>query len=179
MVYRWNAKDRKTRFKLYGFTTRKRSYKKGALRLYCYIKSRFYDQFKERKEKGKPIKFISDKLAHYKKGFNKTFRKVAELVHGVPIACKKYGLKHNNNCAERDNERIKQRYKVMRSFGDLKSANEILDFLDIFYNFLDEMKLEKEKRYRTPAQRAGIKLKFRRFKLLKLIRYVKLSGTAE
>lgn len=134
-VYRWNAKDRKTRFKLYDFTTRKRSYRKGALKLHNYIKTKSYDQFKERKEKGKSIKFISDKLAHYKKGFNKTFRNVAELVHGVPIACKKYGLKYNNNCAGRDNERIKQRYKVMSSFGDLKSANKILDFLDIFYNF--------------------------------------------
>ena len=137
------------------------------------------EQFIERKKEGKPIKFFSDKLAHYKKGFNKTFRNVAELVHGVPIACKKYGLKHNNNCAERDNERIKQRYKVMRSFGDLKSANDILDFLDIFYNFLDEIKLNNEKRYRTPAQRAGIKIKFRKYKLLKLIRHIKLSGTAE
>lgn len=179
MVYRWNAKDKETRFKLYGFTTRKRSYRKGALRLYCYLKIRFYKQFKERKEKGKPIEFISDKLAHYKKGFNKTFRNVAKLVHGVPIACKKYGLKHNNNCAERDNERIKQRYKVMRSFGDLKSANEIMDFLDIFYNFLDEIKLEEETRYRTPAQRAGINIKFRKYKLLNLIRHVKLSGIAD
>jgi len=179
MVYRWNAKDKETRFKLYGFTTRKRSYRKGALRLYKFIKSRFYEQFKERKEKGKPIKFISDKLAHYKKGFNKTFRNVAKLVHGVPIACKKYGLKHNNNCAERDNERIKQRYKVMRSFGDLKSANEIMDFLDIFYNFLDEIKLEEETRYRTPAQRSGINIKFRKYKLLNLIRHVKLSGIAD
>ncbi len=177
MVYRWNAKDNTTRFKLYGFMTRKRSYRKGALRMYYHIKNRFYNQFKERKSK--PIKFISDKLAHYKKGFNKTFRNVAELVQGVPIACKKYGLKYNNNCAERDNERIKQRYKVMRSFGDLKSANEIMDFLDIFYNFFDAVKFDGEKRYRTPAQRAGIKLKFRRFKLLNWIRHVKLSGIAE
>jgi len=179
MVYRWNAKDKKTRFKLYGFTTRKRSYRKGALRLYYYLKRKFYDQFKKRKKEGKPIKFISDKLGHYKKGYKKTFRNVAELIHGVPIACKKHRLKHNNNCAERDNERIKQRYKIMRSFGDLKSANEILDFLDIFYNFLDEVRLDGEKRFRTPAQRAGIKIKFRRYKLLKLIRHVKLSGIGD
>ncbi|MDI6887519.1 MAG: hypothetical protein QMC98_02620, partial [Candidatus Thermoplasmatota archaeon] len=35
---------------------------------------------------------------------------------GVPIACKKYGLEHNNNSIERHNEDFKQRYRVTRGF---------------------------------------------------------------
>jgi len=105
------------------------------------------------------------------KGYKKYFYNVAEIDHGVPIACRKYGYEHNNNVAERDNQRVKQRYKVMRNFLYIKSANVILDFLDIYYNFVDEVKLKREKKGKTPAQRAGIELNLgKKYKLLRLIK---------
>ena len=58
----------------------------------------------------------------------------------------------------------------MRHFKELNSADDILNLFDIIYNFIDEQKLKKEKRWRTPAQRAGIKVKLsKRLHLLNLI----------
>jgi hypothetical protein len=98
-AYRWNAKDRKTRF----VWKSNRSYHRGAKPLFKQIKQRCYDQFIER------ILFVSDKLGHYKKGFNKYFSRIAKLEFGVPIANEKHGRKHNNNPIERDNEEVKER----------------------------------------------------------------------
>ena len=66
------------------------------------------------------ITFVSDKLGQYKSAFNRHFYRIARLVHGVPIACRQYGLKFNNNPIERHNEDIKQRYKVVRHFKSEK-----------------------------------------------------------
>jgi transposase-like protein len=151
--------------------TRTKKYEYAAKKLFSYLKEKFYDQFLERKKQGKKIKFVSDDLEHYMKGYKKYFYNVAEIEHGVPIACRKYGYEHNNNVAERDNQRVKQRYKVMRNFLYVKSANLILDFFDIHYNFIDETKLKGEKKSKTPAQRAGIELNLgKKYKLLELIK---------
>lgn len=138
--------------------TRNRTYEQGAKKLYKSIKDRCYDQFLEAKNKGKKIIFVSDELEHYKKGFNKFFRNVAELRFGVPIKCRKYGYKHNNNCIERDNREVKQRYHTMIEFKKVRSANIILDFFDMYDNYIDKIRLKGEKKWRTPAERAGIKL---------------------
>ena len=45
------------------------------------------------KKKGKKFNFTTDKYAGYKKGHTHYFYNVATLTHGVPIKCKKYGLK--------------------------------------------------------------------------------------
>lgn len=58
----------------------------------------------------------------------------------------------------------------MRAFKEIKSADEILNFFDIHYNFIDEQRLKKEKKWRTPAQRAGIKINIsKRHRLLNFI----------
>lgn len=156
---------------MFGLLTRTKRYEHGTKRLFIYLKEKFYDQFLERKRQDKKIRFVSDDLEHYMKGYKKYFYNVAEIDHGVPIACRKYGYEHNNNVAERDNQRVKQRYKVMRNFLYIKSANVILDFLDIYYNFVDEVKLKREKKGKTPAQRAGIELNLgKKYKLLRLIK---------
>jgi transposase-like protein len=149
--------------------TRERAYEQGAKKLYKSIKDKCYDQFLEVKKKGKKIVFVSDGLEHYRKGFNKFFRNVAELRFGVPIKCKKYGYKHNNNCIERDNREVKQRYHTMIGFKKVRSANIILDFFDIYDNYIGKERIKRkskktkkwitiEKRFRTPAERANIKL---------------------
>ena len=106
------------------------------------LKERIYDQCLERYEKYKKagidrrITFVSDKREHYKNAFNKYFSKVCKLIHGVPIACKKYGLEHNNNPIERYNEDVKQRYKIMRGFKSFESADAFLSLRRIIYNFV-------------------------------------------
>lgn len=154
----WGSKDKRTRYRFIGPLTEKRSYEEGAKVLYQGIKKRSYESIKKWLQKGKPIKFVSDKLAHYRKAFNKFFRGTGILVHGVPIACKKKGLKHNNNPIERDNERIRQRTKTMRGFKNPESAQNILGLFDVCHNYIDEIRLKGEKRARTPAQRAKIKV---------------------
>ena len=58
----------------------------------------------------------------------------------------------------------------MRHFKEFKSAEDILNFFDIHYNFVDEQKLKNEKKWRTPAQRADIKINLpKRLRLLHFI----------
>ena len=60
----------------------------------------------------------------------------------------------------------------VRHFKEFNSADDILDFFDIIYNFIDEQRLKKEKKWRTPAQRAGIKINLpKRLRLLNFIHF--------
>jgi len=163
--YYWQAKDNKTKFKFSGNLTN-RDYRKGAYPLFKQIKDRCYEQFLKRKKQGKKIRFVTDGLEHYLKGYKKFFNRVALITHGVPIKAKRKGLKHNNNCMERENSRVKQRYKVMRRFKTNESGELILNLLDSLYNFTYvplNMRV-------TPAEAAGIKLNLKRNKLLSLIK---------
>lgn len=155
--YYWGAKDRKTKYKLAKKLTHKRD-KFGAKNIFKKLKHNC---------KGRPPKIITDKLGQYRRAYNKYFyRTETKLVHGVPIACKKYGLEHNNNCIERDNERIKGRYKTMRGFNGFKSAQDILFLIDNCHNYIDP---HPELGWKTPAEVAGIDLQLGRKKLLNLI----------
>ena len=145
-------------------------------KIYKSIKDRCYEQFIERKKKGKKIIFVSDKLGHYKKGFNKFFRTIAELRFGISIKQKKHGYKHNNNTIERDNREVKQRYHSMIEFKKIRSANTILDFFDLYDNYIDKIRLKGEKKWRTPAERANIKLDLGdNYYFLNLIRVSKIK----
>lgn len=117
-------------------------------------------------EERKLITFVSDKLWQYRTVFNRYFYRIAKLVHGVPIACRQYGLKHNNNPIERHNQDIKQRYKVMRHFKSFASAEAFLDLRRAVYNFVRT----HQGIQRTPAEAAGIDLGLGRNRLLDLIR---------
>ena len=112
------------------------------------------------------ITFVSDKLGQYKSAFNRYFYRIARLVHGVPIACKQYGLRFNNNPIERHNQDIKQRYKVMRHFKSFSSAEAFLKLRRVIYNFVRTHQTID----RTPAEAAGIDLGLGRNRLLDLIR---------
>lgn len=162
----WQGKDSKTKFKFSGNLV-SRSYEEGTYPLFKQIKDRCYEQFIERKKNSKKlIRFVSDSLGHYLKAYKKLFNRVALITHGVPIKARKKKLKHNNNCMERENSRLKQRYKVMKGFKADESAELILHFIDILYNFT-YVPLNKKK---TPAEMAEIKLDLGRNKLLSLIK---------
>jgi len=150
----------------------------------CYeflkqIKTKCYKQILEiyKKEKHKKVKdrklieFTCDKFANYKSAFMKLFGRVCKLNFGVPIACKKYNFKHNNNPIERYNGKIKDRIKNIRS--GFKSFNDARCFMDLrrtIHNFVNP---NQELQGKTPAEMAGINLKLGRNKLLSLIKFVR------
>lgn len=150
--------------------------------MYLSIKGRFYEQFFTAKKNDKKFNFTSDKLAHYKKGFNKYFRNVATLTHGVPIKCRKYKLKRNNNPVERDHQYSRKLEKNSRGHKSFEGINALFNLGDVYYNYIDKQRLmkkcrktdkwiPKEKTWRTPAQRAGMKINFgEKYQLLNLIK---------
>lgn len=148
----WGAKDARTKFRLASHLSRSAE-TKHAYRLF------------QRMIHGSTGRFrllVSDKLGAYQRAFNKCFlggardprRKGTRLNHGVPIACRKHGLKRNNNPIERDNPRIGRRVVLTRGFKDEESAWNILQLMDIGYNFLDP---HWGLGGRTPAWAAGIR----------------------
>lgn len=165
------CKDRRTKFRISTFSSVNRSYKDGAKRLYSDVKQRCYEQFLAAKARGKKFCFTTDKLAAYLKGFNKFFLHVAEIKHGVSIACKKHGLKHNNNCIERDHQYSRRLESNARGHKSFDGATALFDLGDAYYNFIDKQRLEHEKRWRTPAERARITLNLgERYWLLNLMK---------
>jgi len=98
---------------------------------------------------------------------------VANLSFGVPIACNKYGLKHNNNPAERYNGKLDDRLKTIRGgFGNFEGAKAFMDLQRILHNFVNP---HQEIQGKTPAEMAEIILPLRRRKLLNLIRFLAKS----
>lgn len=144
------------------------------------IKITCYGQMLElyNKEKHKSVKkrkliiFVSDKFENYRNAFNKLFYHVCKLRFGVPIACKRYGLKHNNNCIERYNGDIEDRIKTMRDFGSDKGAEHFLNLRRTVHNFVNPHMSLKGK---TPAEEAEVDLKLGRNKLMRLIKWYALT----
>ena len=108
---------------------------------------------------------MTDELDQYRRAFNRYFYRIAKLVHGVPIACRQYRLKHNNNPIERHNEDIKQRYKTMRHFKSFASAEAFLKLRRTVYNLVRTHRGLR----RTPAESAGIDLGLGRNRLRDMI----------
>jgi transposase-like protein len=162
--YSWGAIDKRTRYKISGPLTLTRSYSLGAKPLYETLRDRC---------EGLPPRIVTDKLGHYHLAFNKYFYHTGvKMVHGVPIACRKHGLRHNNNPIERENQRIKTRTKTMRGFKNHISCKRFLNLLDTMHNFIKPSMALKGG---YPAEKAGIKLPLARNRLLSLIQ---ISATA-
>ena len=101
----------------------------------------------------------------------KLFNRVAKLSFGVPIACKKYGLEHNNNPIERYNGKIKDRIKNIRSgFKSFDDAKCFMDLRRTIHNFVNP---NQQLNGKTPAEMAEINLKLGRNKVLNLIKFVR------
>ena len=146
------------------------------------IKNIIYDQVLEQynKEKHKPVKkrklitFVSDGFENYRNGATKYFFRVCKIVFGVPIACKRYGLKHNNNHIERYNQDINDRYKTTRHWHSFESTKATLKLRQIIHNFVNP---HLELNGKTPAEAAEIKIDLGRNKLLKLIEIAYMPKT--
>lgn len=134
------------------------------------IGEQVHEVFRQEKHKTpkerKLVTFVSDKLWQYRTAFNRYFYRIAKLRFGVPIACRQYGLKYNNNPIERHNGDIKQRYKTMRHFKSFVSAEAFLTMRRMVYNFVRTHQGLK----RTPAEASNIGLELGKNRLLNLIR---------
>ena len=94
---------------------------------------------------------------------------MTKLIAGVPIACRKYGLEHNNNAIERYNGDLKSRLKIMRGgFRSDDGAKAFLNMKRVIHNFVNPHYTLQGK---TPAEAAEIKLPLGRDRLLSLIKY--------
>lgn len=141
----------------------------------CYKQIlRKYNQEKHKKVKDRNlIEFTCDKFANYGSAFSRLFYRIANLSFGVPIACIKYGLKHNNNPIERYNGKIKDRIKNIRSgFKSFDDAKCFMNLRRIIHNFVNP---NQQLQGKTPAEMAEINLKLGRNKLLNLIRFLAKS----
>ena len=125
------------------------------------------ERHKKTKER-KLFLFVFDKFANYKSSWSKLLGRVTKSIAGVPIAYKKYGLEHNNNPIERYNGSIKDRLNGMRGqFKSFEGAEAFMNLKDIIYNFVNP---HQQIEGITPAEKANIKMKLGRNKLLNLIR---------
>ena len=164
-----NAIDSETKFILAHSFVDKRT-KEECYKFLKQIKNNCYEQMLERFEQGNKIEFTCDKFANYKSAFNKLFYRICKLNFGVPIACKKFNLEHNNNPIERYNGKIKDRIKNIRSgFKSFDDAKYFMDLRRTIHNFVNP---HQELGGKTPAEEAEIKLNLGRNKLLDLIRFV-------
>lgn len=169
--------DNKTKFVLAHKFVDERN-KKTCIKFLSEIKKNCYKQILEvyQKEKYKKVcdreltEFVCDGFENYKSSFEKLFYRIAKLSFGVPIACKKYGLEHNNNPAERYNGKLDDRLKIIRGgFGSFEGAEAFMNLQRILHNFVNPHQELKDK---TPAEMAEIFLPLGRNKLLKLIVYL-------
>lgn len=175
MHYDLNAVDSKTKYILAHSFVDERT-QDNCISFLRQIKITCYEQILGiyKKEKVRPYKkrkfitFVCDGFANYKSAWSKLFYGVTKLVFGIPIACKKYGLEHNNNPIERYNQDIKDQIKTKRHFGSFEGAEEFLNLRRIIKNFVNP---HQQLKGRTPAEAAEIDLKLGRNKLLGLIKY--------
>ncbi len=173
--YDLNAIDSKTKYVLAHSYVLKRT-TRACVEFLRQIKTTCYSQILQvyRRERVKPankrklIVFVSDGFQNYRNAFNKLFYRTCKLRFGVPIACIKYGLEHNNNPIERYNGCIEDRVKTMRDFGSQTGAGGFLGLNRVVHNFVNpHMSLNG----RTPAEVARVDLRLGRRKLLNLIRF--------
>ena len=178
--YDLNAVDSVTKFVLAHRFTEERTHEECILFLSeikknCYpqILLRYMSEKHKKVNDRKLFEFVCDGFESYRSAFNKLFRRTANLKFGVPIACKKFNLEHNNNPVERYNGKIKDRIKIIRGgFGSFEGARLFMDLRRIMHNFVNP---HQELAGRTPAEEAEIFLPLRRNKLLSLIEYCALE----
>ena len=170
-----NCIDNKTKFITAHLFVDKRSLE-NCVKFLSQIKTNCYNQIlaryylKKFTKIDKRIVFVCDGFENYKNAFNKLFHRTAILQFGVPIACKKFGLEHNNNPIERYNGKLKDRLNGMRGqFKSFAYAKSFLDLQRIMNNFVNPHQGLEEK---TPAGKAEINLSLGRNKLLDLIGYM-------
>ena len=172
--YRLTAIDSKTKFVLAEIVVVERT-KEACTAFLQQIKNWTYKQMLERYKKEmmkqankrKLIIFVSDKFWNYKVAWKKLFYRITKLRFGVPIACKKYGLKHNNNHVERHNRELSRRFDALNVFQTHEGAQATSTLLKILHNYVNPHCMLRRK---TPAEKAELILPLGKNKLLDMIK---------
>ena len=175
--YRLTAIDSKSKFVLAELVVKERTLK-ACLAFLRQIKNWCYSQmiYQYKKELKKPSKkrkliiFVSDKFGNYKAAWKKLFYRVTKLRFGVPIACKKHKLKHNNNSVERHNRELSRRFDALNVFQTHLGAESTSALCKIIHNYINPHDTLKGK---TPAEAAELSLPLGENKLLSLISLAK------
>ncbi len=142
--YRLTAIDSKTKLVLAELVVKERTLK-ACLAFLRQIKNWCYRQMLEKykQEQNKPIKkrrlivFVSDKFGNYKAAWKKLFYRVTKLRFGVPIACKKHKLKHNNNHVERHNRELSRRFDALNVFQTHLGAQSTSTLCKMIHNYIN------------------------------------------
>jgi transposase-like protein len=173
LMYDINSIDAKTKYVLAHTFMKNRTkqkcrehFKKIKVTCQAQIMSVYEIEKQKLVHRRKLITFVCDGFENYKNATSYHFRRLTKIVSGVPIACRKHGLKHNNNPIERYNQDIKDRIKIMRHFGSENGARYFLDLKPVIKNFVNP---HQQLSGRTPAEVAKIHLELGRQKLTDLI----------
>jgi putative transposase len=165
--YDVNVIDRKTKFVISEKFVHERSLKKckellKKIKVWCY--GQIMQLYAKRK---KLIHFVADKFSNYYIAWEKILSRITTMTAGVPIACKKYGLKYNNNPIERYNRELGRRMGAINVFQTFNGAEHFFGLKNIIQNYVNPHTTLKGK---TPAEAAGIRLNLGQNKLLNLIK---------
>ena len=175
--YRLTAIDSKTKFVIAELVVKERTLKAclaflRQIKNWCYpqMLSRYKEELKKPAKKRRLIIFVSDKFGNYKSAWKKLFYRVTKLRFGVPIACKKYKLKHNNNHVERHNRELSRRFDALNVFQTHLGAQSTSTLCRIIHNYINPHTMLNG---RTPAEAAELKMHLGENKLLGLIELAK------
>ena len=172
--YRLTAIDSKTKFVLAEIVVVERTLEACVaflqqIKTWCYkqMLEQHKQELKKPVEKRKLIVFVSDKFWNYKAAWKKLFYRITKLRFGVPIACKKFGLKHNNNAVERHNRELSRRFDALNVFQTHEGAVSTSALCKILHNYVNPHCMLRGK---TPAQCAELILPLGENRLLDLIK---------
>lgn len=127
----------------------------------------YKNELKKPAAERKLIVFVSDKFWNYKAAWKKLFYRITKLRFGVPIACKKFGLKHNNNSVERHNRELSRRFDALNVFQTHEGAASTSALCKILHNYVNPHTMLHGK---TPAQCAELILPLGTNRLLDIIK---------
>jgi len=171
--YRLTAIDSKTKMVLAEIVVVERTLKACVAFLkqikdWCYkqMLEKYREEMKKPVSKRKLIIFVSDKFGNYTSAWKKLFNRITKLRFGVPIACKKFGLKHNNNSVERHNRELNRRFDALNVFQTHEGAQVTSTMSKILHNYVNPHSMLHGK---TPAEKAELILPLGTNKLLGMI----------
>jgi len=152
--YFWNIVDKDTRFLVATHYSTERTYQSARM-LFTKAKGRTNNI---------PHTIFIDGLQAYRRAYRRVFWNnfLKKRVYYVRITDNR---DKRNNIIERVEGTLRERVKVMRGFGSPQSAEQIMNFICIWYNFIRK----HQGIGMTPSQMAGIDLHLQKNKWLGLI----------